>query len=100
MTSIGDFAFESTGLKSVICLAKNVPSTGYFIFRYVPTSSATLYVPESSIDAYKSTSPWSSFGTILAIKDDPTYIVGDANGNGEIEIGDVTTILTIMARGE
>ena len=24
-------------------------------------------------------------------------IVADANGNGEIEIGDVTTILTIMA---
>jgi len=24
----------------------------------------------------------------------------DANGNGEIEIGDVTTILTIMANGE
>ena len=23
----------------------------------------------------------------------------DANGNGEIEIGDVTTILTIMANG-
>ena len=24
----------------------------------------------------------------------------DANGNGEIEIGDVTTILTIMANGD
>ena len=61
------------------------------------TENATLYVPESALDNYKTTVPWSSFGTILAIKDDPTYIVGDANGNGEIEIGDVTTILTIMA---
>jgi hypothetical protein len=44
--------------------------------------------------------PWSSFGTILAIKDVPTYITGDANGNGEVEIGDVTSVLTLMATPE
>ena len=68
VTSIEEHAFEECrGLNSLTCLAKNVPNTGYQIFRYVPTSSATLYVPESSIDAYKSTYPWSSFGTILPI---------------------------------
>ena len=26
-----------------------------------------------------------------------TFVVGDANGNGEVEIGDVTSVLTLMA---
>ena len=33
--------------------------------------------------------------------DDPAAaIVGDANGNGEVEIGDVTSVLTLMATPE
>ena len=31
---------------------------------------------------------------------EPAYIVGDANGNGEVEIGDVTSVLTLMATPE
>jgi hypothetical protein len=30
----------------------------------------------------------------------PEYILGDANGNGEVEIGDVTSVLTLMATPE
>ena len=53
-------------------------------------------MPATSINAYKSAFPWSNFGTILPIVE-PVSITGDANGTGMIEIGDVTTILTIMA---
>ena len=28
------------------------------------------------------------------------YLIGDANGSGEVEIGDVTSILTMMANPE
>ena len=31
---------------------------------------------------------------------EPSYIVGDANGNGVVEIGDVTSVLTLMATPE
>lgn len=31
---------------------------------------------------------------------EPAYIVGDANNNGEVEIGDVTSVLTLMATPE
>ena len=31
-------------------------------------NEATLYVPEASLNSYKTTSPWCNFGTILAIK--------------------------------
>ena len=96
VTSIGDRAFcWCIGLTSVICLAEKVPSTGPSCFDFVPQSSATLYVPESAIEDYRSTAPWSSFGTIL-----PLPLVGDANGNGEVEIGDVTSVLTLMATPE
>ena len=48
-------------------------------------NTATLYVPEKSVNAYKSTNQWKDFGTILPIVE-PVSIQGDANGNGEVEI--------------
>lgn len=30
----------------------------------------------------------------------PAFILGDANANGEVEIGDVTSVLTLMATPE
>ena len=90
---------DCRGLTSVICLAEQLPVTGRYAFDSHDsyTGNATLYVLESELDDYKTTETWGSFSIILAIKDEPTYIVGDANGNGVIEIGDVITILTIMA---
>ena len=100
VTSIGGGAFYGcSGLTSVTCQAKNVPTTGDECFYNVPKNTATLYVPEESVNAYKSTNQWKDFGTILPIVE-PVSIQGDANGNGEVKIGDVTTIMTIMANGE
>ena len=70
VTSIGNWAFEDcTGLTDVYCFAADVPVTIYGAFDNVPTSSATLHVPAASIEAYKTTSPWSEFGTIVAIEE-------------------------------
>ncbi len=96
VTSIGYFAFSKcSGLKEVYCMAEQVPSTKTSAFSYTDIASATLYVPASAIDTYKATAPWSGFGTIL-----PIPLLGDANGNGEVEIGDVTSVLTLMATPE
>ena len=100
ITEIGSYAFGYCDkLQEVYCLAEQLPVTDQYAFYSYDsyTENATLYVPESALDNYKTTVPWSSFGTILAIKDDPTYIVGDANGNGVVEIGDVTSVLTLIA---
>ena len=68
VTSIGDAAFrDCKKLETVTCLAVDVPQTGSSIFTNVDTEYATLLVPESSVDLYKSTSPWSNFGTIKSI---------------------------------
>lgn len=71
---IGDGAFAyCSNLNSVTCYAEKVPSTGIICFTSVPQSSATLYVPSSSVNAYKSAFQWSSFGTILSIEDAEPY---------------------------
>ena len=44
------------------------PIDGYDMFYYATINEATLYVPEASLNSYKTTSPWRDFGTILAIK--------------------------------
>ena len=80
VTSIGGYAFYGCSkLKTVTCLATNVPTTELGAFNNVPQSTATLYVPASSVDAYKAASQWKNFGTILPIEEvtEPVYIETD-----------------------
>ena len=73
VTSIGGSAFWGcSGLKSVTCLAKNVPTTGGSVFDNVPQSTAILYVPETSVNKYKTADQWKEFGNIVGI--DPTAV--------------------------
>lgn len=72
-----------SSLSSVTCYAENVPTTktGAFSSSYIRT--ATLYVPKSSLEAYRTTSPWSGFGTITRIPGanyEMTVTVSDLRG--------------------
>ena len=56
-----------SSLKTVTCeIPAPIGEDG--IFYHTPINEATLYVPEASLNSYKTTFPWSDFGTILAIK--------------------------------
>ena len=67
VTSIGNGAFKNcVNIENFYCYAEEVPSAGYGAFDGF-SKNATLYVPASAIEAYKTTEPWSSFGTIKAI---------------------------------
>jgi hypothetical protein len=72
VTSIGYYAFYGcSSLTDVYCYAENVPSAiivGYTSFSSTPIWSATLHVPAGSVSAYKAASPWSGFGSIVAIE--------------------------------
>ena len=66
--SIGSSAFASCEkLKSFTIYATSVPKTSEDAFSCSFIDNATLCVPDESIDAYKSTEPWSNFGTIKGI---------------------------------
>lgn len=57
-----------TELSNVYCYATNVPSTYTNVFTNSFIEYATLYVPASSINAYKEAIPWNSFKEILPIE--------------------------------
>ena len=68
MTYIGTKAFYGcTSLTKVISDAVNVPILGDSVFVGCPLADATLYVPEESVEQYRSAEQWKEFGTILPI---------------------------------
>lgn len=83
--SISDGAFyRCENLKEVYCYAEEIPTTGTNLFFFVYTNRGTLYVPSASLDAYKATAPWSSFGTILPIKDE--IATGMTQNAGKVKV--------------
>ena len=92
--TIGGSAFSNNyNLIDIYCYAEKVPSTNND-FNRVPIKRAILHVPSNSIDLYKSTSPWSNFGNIVAIDTTPGHegqvhingIYYKLTGSGEAEV--------------
>ena len=80
MKSIGYGAFYGCSvLTSVICEAVTPPTCGEDVFGSVPTEFTTLYVPEASVETYRSTNPWSTFGKINNINTKIEAVTGSAN---------------------
>lgn len=79
VTKIEDAFPKCSGLKTVYCYVRNVPSTNESAFEEVDCKSAILYVPASAINEYKATAPWNKFGTILPIEDGTTRIDAASN---------------------
>ena len=66
VTSIGSRIFgQHSSLTDVYCYAKEVPDTDNSFYRF-NVSSATLHVPETSVDAYRATL-WGMFKEIVPI---------------------------------
>ncbi len=54
-------------LENVYCYAEKLPFTKKDVFIDSYIEYATLYVPASAVDAYKTTEPWSGFGAFKII---------------------------------
>ena len=68
VTSIGLFAFsDCPELLDVYCYAEKVPYTESDAFNGSYPEYANLHVPDASVDSYKATAPWSSFGKIVGL---------------------------------
>ena len=83
VTDIVTYAFRGcSSLADVYCYsaippgkpsyASVMPDPGYYVFKDCPIDSATLHVPVASITAYRTTSPWSEFGSIVAVDVPPS----------------------------
>ncbi len=60
-------------LSHVYCYARNAPSTDRSAFINVDIKSATLHVPEESLEAYKNMEPWSGFGTFVSVENNEEF---------------------------
>ena len=72
VTTIGAGAFyDCDAITSVTCLAKECPvyDKDSRVAMFSVYKTATLYVPKQSIDAYKTTAPWSNFLKVVAHED-------------------------------
>ena len=77
--SIGGYAFAHCyALFDVYCYAEKIPSTYSNAFRMTNIGGATLHVPAGSIDSYKTTSPWSRVGNIVALSNQHELSVSSA----------------------
>ena len=82
ITSIGHDAFSwCSSLTDVYCDANEVPEAVSSAFPYASLKSATLHVPAGSIDKYKAQSPWSRFGNIVALQEEPHQPQSFLEGN-------------------
>ena len=91
VTSIGNTAFQGcSALTKITVNAITPPTLGTMAFTSI-ASNAVIYVPEESVEAYKSATNWSSYASrIQAIKVAGLLSIGDFN-NSIITVTDGTT---------
>ena len=91
VNSVGRTAFNRcTSLTNMFCYSIQVPTTDDDIFYYSSVKNASLHVPSSSVNAYKSTYPWNQFKEILPLVD------GDVNGDCVTNATDIVEIVNYM----
>lgn len=62
--SIGNYAFQSSGLTKITINATTPPTLGYDVFESA-SSLAHIYVPSANVSAYKGASGWSDHASII-----------------------------------
>lgn len=81
VTTIEEYAFwNSTSLSNITCNALTPPSVGDNVFYKTQFANGTLYVPASSIQAYREAKGWKDWKNIQAIADSyASFILTDGD---------------------
>lgn len=96
VTTIASLAFDSP-LTSVTCNAVTPPTlSNTNAFRTSTYDNATLFVPAASLNAYKTASGWRYFANIQGIGG---TAVGDMDGNGSLDVTDITLLIDAFLNG-
>ena len=62
-------------------------------------SGRTLHVPEGTVDAYQDDWRWSRFFGQIVEMEPETVLIGDVNGDGEVNLADINAIVDIILGG-
>ena len=93
--NIETWAFSGcSNLLNVYCYNETPPSTESYIFDGSYPEYATLHVPVESLNAYKTSAPWSSFGNIVALGATITGITLDKTSATLTEEDELTLTIT------
>ena len=99
LSSMANSSFAGcNALTSITSLAKVPPTMGdNTVFSTTTYNTATLYVPRTSVNAYKLADWWRMFISIVGVDTgaDPT----DVNGDGEVSVSDVNAVINAILRG-
>lgn len=99
VTDIQSSAFGGCrNLETVTSLATTPPQLSwsaflYYVYGYQYHTNAKLRVPEAAIEAYRAHQYWSRFDPIEGITGSGP---GDMNGNGNLDINDVTSLIDLI----
>ncbi len=123
VTSIGYDAFRNCSALSSVVIGKNVATIGQNCFLYDPLlteitclgetppavsntthffslyEGVTLRVPYGSHEAYRNTAPWSELSHIVSEQTIEPALLGDVNGDGLVNISDVTSLINLLLKG-
>ena len=97
VTYLGDMAMAGMiGMKTLKTAAADVPALGNEVWAGVDQPSVPLITPDSeSCLLYQAADQWMNF--FFEPQDD--YILGDVNGDGLVNISDVTALINILLSG-
>lgn len=91
---IGNYAMANNrGLQTIVTRAKTVPALGEDVWWIVDQEHVTLRVPAGTLDDYSNAAQWRFF-TIVE-----DAVKGDVNQDGNVDVGDVNAVLSIILAG-
>ena len=95
---LGDYAMAGmTGMATLKTGAAEVPALGQNVWEGVDQQSVSLFTPSNDIaNLYMQADQWMYF--YIPIQTD--YTLGDVNGDGHVDINDVTALINFVLSGE
>ena len=92
---LGDYAMAGmTGMRVLKTAAEDVPALGVNVWAGVDQPSVPLIAPsDESVELYKAADQWMNFFFR------PDYILGDVNGDGFVNITDITMLINYLLTG-
>ena len=95
--SLDQGALDLDSIKVFVCWAVNPPRCNAFWGTFglsAQSKLSPLYVPKASVEAYRVANAWKAFENIVPIDD-----LGDANGDGLVNMDDLTALINILLTG-
>jgi hypothetical protein len=82
-----------TGLTELTSDATEVPALGEDVWQGVDQQQVQLTVPTEALSRYQEAEQWKEFLFYIA---PPIWVKGDVNGDGEVNIADINTVVRII----